>query len=88
MALQAFISLATLTFIFGLGNAQDCTALAAEGNCDFYPQCVEARIPCGSTGYALNYGEKYCHRVANVLSCFSPVVSHAYIIIYIYIIII
>ena len=69
MTLQVFISLATLTFIFGLGNAQDCTALAAAGNCDFYPQCVEARIPCG---YALNYGEKYCHRFANVLSCFSP----------------
>ena len=90
MALQVFISLATLTFIFGLGNAQDCTALAAAGNCDFYPQCVETRIPCDTTGYALNYGEKYCRRFANFLSCFSPEVyclnklCISYIIIYIY----
>ena len=54
MTLPVLISLATLTFLFGLGDSQDCTALAAAGNCDFYPQCVEARIPCGSSGYALN----------------------------------
>ena len=72
MALQVFISLATLTFIFGLAHAQNCTALAAAGNCDFYPQCVEARIPCGTTGYALNYGEKHCHRFESFSSCFSP----------------
>ena len=85
---MVFISLATLTFIFGLGNAQDCTALAAAGNCDFYPQCVETIIPCDTTGYALNYGEKYCRRFANFLSCFSPEVCDwntsciSYIIIY------
>ena len=72
MALQVFISLVCLTFIFGLGNAQDCTALAAAGSCDFYPQCVEKRIPCGTTGYALNYGEKYCLKFASLLTCFSP----------------
>ena len=86
MTLQVFISLATLTFIFGLGNAQDCTALAAAGNCDFYPQCVETRIPCGTTGYALNFGKKYCNRLASSLSCFKFEEVYIYIIIYIIII--
>ena len=71
MTLPVLISLATLTFLFGLGDSQDCTALAATGNCDFYPQCVEARIPCGSSGYALNYGERNCIRFAAMLNCFT-----------------
>jgi len=30
--------------------------------CDLYASSVEAEHPCGSDGYALSYGEKYCHR--------------------------
>ena len=86
MGLQAFISLATIIFIFASVNAQDCTALAAAGNCDFYPQCVETRIPCGSTGYALDYGNKYCRRLVRSLKCFNSEVygNHVCIILVLY----
>ena len=71
MKLQMIISLVTLGFLIGLGDAQNCGLLAAEGNCDFYPQCVETRIPCGSSGYSLGYGEKYCHIFADQFNCFT-----------------
>src|SRR5271155_2647019 len=29
-------------------------------NCDFYDDCLEASIPCGSNGYALEFGEPNC----------------------------
>ena len=34
-------------------KAQDCTALANAGNCDFYTQCVEARFQFSTNGYSL-----------------------------------
>ena len=30
-------------------QSSDCTALANNGNCDFYTNCIEAR--CGTNGY-------------------------------------
>ena len=84
MGLQAFISLATIIFILGSGNAQDCTALAAEGNCNVYPQCAEARIPCDTTGYALNYGQRYCTRFVSSLKCFNSEVYGNYVCVYLY----
>ena len=30
--------------------------------CAFYSACLEADMPCGTGGYALGYGEKYCSR--------------------------
>lgn len=30
--------------------------------CTFYGQCIETSLPCGETGYATAYGEKYCKR--------------------------
>ena len=57
-------------------KAQDCTALANAGNCDFYTQCVEQRFQCGTNGYPLAYGDKYCHRFTNEQSCFTSAVSN------------
>jgi len=34
-------------------------------DCGFYSRCLENTIPCGSTGYALGYGDKYCQRFNN-----------------------
>ena len=31
-------------------------------DCSFYRGCLEKKIACGATGYALGYGEKYCKR--------------------------
>ena len=30
------------------------------GTCNFYSDCLEQRIPCGDSGYALGYGLPYC----------------------------
>ena len=33
-----------------------------ERTCAFYSQCLESAFPCGESGYAIGYGEKYCSR--------------------------
>ncbi len=35
------------------------------GSCGFYRQCMEARVACGPSGYALSYGEKYCKKFSS-----------------------
>ena len=57
------------------GKAQDCTALANAGNCNFYTQCVEARFQCGTNGYPRAYGDRYCHQFTNERTCFTSAVS-------------
>ena len=56
-------------------NAQDCTALANASNCDFYTRCVESRFQCGTNGYPLAYGDRYCRNFTNKQSCFTSAVS-------------
>jgi len=34
-------------------------------NCAFYLSCIEEQTPCGRSGYAEGYGEKYCYRFLN-----------------------
>ena len=48
-----------------------CTALAKAGDCDFYAECVEAKFQCGSEGYPLSYGDRYCHQFMDNLDCFT-----------------
>jgi hypothetical protein len=40
-------------------------------SCAFYRSCVDATVPCGSTGYAFAYGEKNCNRFQNNINMFS-----------------
>jgi hypothetical protein len=47
-----------------------CTAPVAR-TCAFYSACLEADMPCGTSGYAIGYGEKYCSRY-DVDHRFSP----------------
>ena len=54
---------------------EECNPLANDGNCDFYTQCVESRYNCGTNGYPLAYGDRYCHRFVNKQSCFTSAVS-------------
>ncbi len=51
-------------------TAASCQA-PVERTCAFYSACLEATAPCGTSGYALGYGEKYCSRY-DVDSTFSP----------------
>ena len=55
-------------------KAQDCTALANAGNCDFYTQCVEPRSQCGN-GYPFTFGDSSCRQFINNQSCFTIAVS-------------
>ena len=72
MALLVFAVVLTLTVTV---KAQDCTALANDGNCDFYTQCVEPRFQCDTYEYPLAYGDRYCRRCTNKESCFTTAVS-------------
>ncbi|NRA67388.1 MAG: hypothetical protein HRU19_23090 [Pseudobacteriovorax sp.] len=35
------------------------------GTCDFYSDCLEDAKSCGSEGYAIGYGERYCERFSS-----------------------
>ena len=37
-------------------------------NCDFYTSCLEKAHPCGNSGYALNFGEKFCKKFLDLNS--------------------
>ena len=73
MFLQLFISFAILSGLGDAQQAQECSELAAAGNCDFYPECVNKKIDCSTNkyGYALSYGEVYCDRFGKSLQCFT-----------------
>jgi hypothetical protein len=51
-------------------GASTCNA-PVERTCAFYSACLEAAKPCGESGYAIGYGEKYCSRY-DVDDRFSP----------------
>lgn len=40
-------------------------------SCAFYLNCMEEKISCGSTGYALNYGRKNCIKFSSVVNRFT-----------------
>ena len=67
--------LAVVFYLAVAVKAQDCAALANVGNCDFYTQCVEARFQCGTNGYPLAYGDRYCRQFTNKQNCFTSMVS-------------
>lgn len=54
---------------------ESCQDMAVSGNCNFYSQCVEKRVPCGPNGYALGYGGKYCVKFGEYIDCFTQDVS-------------
>ena len=70
MTLLVFAVVLSLTVTV---KAQNCTALANDGNCDFYTLCVERRTQCGTNEYGLACGDRYCCDFNN--SCFTTAVS-------------
>ncbi|KAH0545475.1 hypothetical protein FGG08_000476 [Glutinoglossum americanum] len=40
--------------------------------CSFYPNCLESRFQCGSSGYPLSYGLNYCDKFTAARSSMSP----------------
>ena len=53
--------------------SSDCVAKASSGDCSFY-DCFEQRFQCGSHGYALAYGGKYCRRLEGARDIFTDAV--------------
>ena len=72
MMLLVFAAVLSLT---ATAKAQDCTALANDGNCDFYTQCVEPRFLCDTNKYPFAYGDGLCHNFTNKQNCFTTAVS-------------
>ena len=72
---MSLLLIAVISYLLSATTAQDCTALANAGNCDFYTQCVEPKFQCGSIGYSLNYGDRYCRKFDQESSCFTLNVS-------------
>ena len=72
---MSLLLIAVISYLLSATTAQDCTALANAGNCDFYTQCVEPKFQCGSSGYPLGYGNRYCRKFDQESSCFTPNVS-------------
>ena len=40
-------------------------------SCLFYTDCMEAKVSCGASGYAIGYGSKYCNKYVNRLAFFT-----------------
>ena len=45
---------------------------AIPSDCSFYTDCLEATYECGSSGYPIGYGLKYCNSFLNNRASFSP----------------
>src|SRR5690349_7653291 len=67
MNLKTIISLALLSFTF----ANICEQFTLNDNCDFYIECLEKQFNCGSSGYPVGYGHKYCNRFVQSLPFFA-----------------
>ena len=75
--LVATLWAALVSLLSSRAAAVDCQQLANDMNsCDFYPKCLEATSPCGSSGYALGYGGKYCTKFGEDSSQFDAAVSY------------
>lgn len=45
--------------------------IPSQTNCTFYASCVESAIPCGPSGYAIGYGQKFCNLFTQNFNDFS-----------------
>lgn len=52
-------------------SPETCQGYIDSRNCDFYSQCVETRVTCGTDGYALRDGDRYCRRFADLSGNFN-----------------
>lgn len=72
------VLLLPLTLLASLTQAQTSQPVATDicsnpirDSCAFYETCLEAQYHCGSSGYPLNYGLKYCSKLTAVRPSFS-----------------
>ena len=73
--LSIFLPLAALAMPGDPDKQDYCVSLASKGDCDFYNTCIETWTrSCGSTGYALGYGGKYCRKFGDNQQLFNEAV--------------
>lgn len=65
-----------LTLLFGflyipIGCSQ-CPCIPLPNQCNFYNECLNEKFSCGSDGYALKSGLRYCNEFQKYYSLFSP----------------
>ena len=53
-----------------------CTTQVDIGSCNFY-KCINWAVHCGTSGYALGYGYRYCRRFYSLYDQFDADVSLA-----------
>ena len=77
MQIAKWGSIAVLVALLALRtSALTCQQLAnSPDGCDFYTDCLEVASPCGPSGYALAYGNKYCLRFGEQRDLFNAAVS-------------
>jgi hypothetical protein len=71
MAKNILLNLVLLCLItFSLST--NCDALSLNDDCEFYKSCLEAKYNCGSSGYPVGYGYKYCSKFLTFFEEFPP----------------
>ena len=77
MQIAKWASIAVLVALLTIRtSALTCQQLAdSTDGCEFYTDCLEVASPCGSSGYALAYGKKYCLRFGEQRHRFNAAVS-------------
>jgi hypothetical protein len=66
------IKLLILAFIVTSILAQDCNTLSQNDDCEFYVKCLEDKFQCGSDGYPVGYGYRYCNKFLQYFDEFPP----------------
>ncbi|KAJ6643668.1 hypothetical protein Bhyg_08632 [Pseudolycoriella hygida] len=62
-----FAFIASIVFVVHI-NGEKCVP---SDDCSFYSDCLEAAVPCGTNGYAIAYGLKYCQKFEKNIARFS-----------------
>jgi len=78
--LSVVIPLVVVAIPGDLDKQHYCVSLASKGDCNFYDHCIEKWTQtCGSSGYALGYGGKYCRKFADNQQLFNEAVCLEYL---------
>lgn len=57
----AFLIIVSALLVVG-SVSQNCVAMIENEGCEFYPKCLESMYNCGTSGYPIGYGFKYCSK--------------------------
>eukprot|EP00698_Gefionella_okellyi_P019106 TRINITY_DN5809_c0_g1_i1.p1 TRINITY_DN5809_c0_g1~~TRINITY_DN5809_c0_g1_i1.p1 ORF type:complete len:176 (+),score=13.24 TRINITY_DN5809_c0_g1_i1:100-627(+) len=61
----SLLLLLAVAVVYADTNSTEC-AHPVSGTCDFYPDCLEKAHPCGASGYAMGFGNVFCHKFSSL----------------------